>query len=305
MCKLSPAQWQVLADIAPVYQVPVVAEKQPQRLRIALLADPQFADVSPDYAKGLYYPSALEKLPALFRQLNAMDLDLVVTLGDIVDRHWQDYQPVLALYRQLNHPHLFITGNHDAAVISRQLEQQSPVLPLPKHYFALQTAGFRLLALDGNDISFYATSAQPEDRRQAEQFYAALTIAREPQAQSWNGGIGQQQYQWLEQQLMDAHRQQQQVVVLGHFPLAPAGIHRLWNGEQIADLLTRHRVLASFHGHDHRGAIETRHHTRFITVRGMLEGATCVPFMIAELTPEGMTLTDSQILLTPEHDVTA
>ncbi len=302
MCELSAAQRQVLAEIAPVYQLPVITEKQPQRLRIALLADPQFADISPDYGKGLYYPSALKKLPALFTQLNAMDLDLVVTLGDIVDREWQDYQQILPLYDQLKHPHLFITGNHDAAVISHQLEQHSPVLPLPKHYFSLQTHHYRLLALDGNDISFYATSAQPEERRQAEQFFAALTIAREPQAQSWNGGIGQQQYLWIEQQLMEAHRQQQQVIVLGHFPLAPAGIHRLWNGEQIADLLTRHQVVASFHGHDHRGCLDTRHLTRFVTLRGLLDGASNVPFMVADFSAQGMTLTDHQILITPGSD---
>ncbi|ARU93901.1 metallophosphoesterase [Tatumella citrea] len=302
MCELSAAQWQVLAEIAPVYQLPEIGEKQSQRLRVALLADPQFADISPDYGKGLYYPSALKKLPTLFSQLNAMDLDLVVTLGDIIDREWQDYQQILPLYDQLKHPHLFITGNHDAAVISRQLEQHSPVLPLPKHYFALQTPNYRLLALDGNDISFYATSAQPEDRRQAEQFYAALSIAREPQAQTWNGGIGQQQYLWLEQQLKEAHREQQQVIVMGHFPLAPAGIHRLWNGEQIAELLTRHQVVASFHGHDHRGSLETRHKTRFVTLRGLLDGASCVPFMVADFSEQGMTLTEHQILITPDSE---
>ena len=302
MCELSAAQRQALADIAPVYQLPEITEKQPKRLRVALLADPQFADISPDYGKGLYYPSALKKLPALFSQLNAMDLDLVVTLGDIVDREWQDYQQILPLYAQLKHPHLFITGNHDAAVISRQLEQHSPVLPLPKHYFCLQTDNYRLLALDGNDISFYATSAQPEERRQAEQFYAALTIAGEPQAQTWNGGIGQQQYLWIEQQLTEAHRQQQQVIVLGHFPLAPAGIHRLWNGEQIADLLSRHRVVASFHGHDHRGSLDTRHRTQFVTLRGLLDGASTVPFMVADFSGQGMTLIDHQILFTPDGD---
>ena len=296
----SAAGYPMLADILPLYQPPVLSPSSATRLRIALLADPQFASVSPDYGNNLYYRSALVKLPALFRHLNTLDLDLVVTLGDIVDRRWEDYHQILPLYRQLRHPHLFITGNHDASVICRQLEQFKPAPALPKHYYAVPVPGFRLLVIDGNDISFNATRASPEVLQQAGQYYASLTIAGEPQAEPWNGAIGQSQYLWIEQQLEDARRQGQRVIVLGHYPLAPAGKHRLWNGEQIAELLTRYRVVASFHGHDHRGSSEQRHQTRFITVRGLLDTPDKAPFMIAEVTASGLALTDGELTVTPE-----
>lgn len=302
MCENFATAYPMLADILPLYQPPELSPSSVSRLRIALLADPQFAAERPDYVNNLYYRSALYKLPALFRHLNDLELDLVVTLGDIVDRHWQDYPRILPVYRQLKHPHLFITGNHDAAVIRRQLEQFTPTPALPKHYYALQTPRFRLLVIDGNDVSFYATRASPETLQQAAQYYAALTIAGEPQAKSWNGAIGQSQYLWIEQQLEEARQQGQQVIVLGHYPLAPAGKHRLWNGEQIARLLTRYRVVASFHGHDHRGSQETRHQTRFVTVPGLLDTPDRVPFMIAEIDADGLALTGGQINVVPQPE---
>lgn len=302
LCEHFVAAYPMLADIWPLYQPPELSPSSGTRLRIALLADPQFASVSPDYANNLYYRSALFKLPALFRHLNAMELDLVVTLGDIVDRYREDYQRILPVYRQLRHPHLFITGNHDAAVIRRQLEQFTPVPALPKHYYAVQTPCFRILVIDGNDVSFYATRASAETLQQAAQYYAALTIAGEPQAESWNGAIGQSQYLWIEQQLEEARQQGQQVIVLGHYPLAPAGKHRLWNGEQIAELLTRYRVVASFHGHDHHGSLETRHHTHFVTVPGLLDTPERAPFMIAEITADGLVLTAGQISVIPQDE---
>lgn len=216
---LTAAQRQRLGDVAELYQLPDLrAAPLDGTLRFGLLADPQYADVEADVPANLYYRHALHKLPQAINVLNQQPLDFVVTLGDLVDRHWASYATLLPLYDRLLHPHAVVLGNHDAQTIAQHLDD---ALPLPKSYYAFQLPGWRFIVYDGNDISLYCNQHNGDDRQRAAALLADLQARQQPQAQPWNGAVGATQLAWLETQLIEARACGQQVVVFGHYPLAP------------------------------------------------------------------------------------
>ncbi len=159
---LTAAQRQRLGDVAELYQLPDLrAAPLDGTLRFGLLADPQYADVKADVPANLYYRHALHKLPQAITALNQQPLDFVVTLGDLVDRHWASYATLLPLYDRLLHPHAVVLGNHDAQTIAQHLDD---ALPLPKSYYAFQLPGWRFIVYDGNDISLYCNQHNGDDR---------------------------------------------------------------------------------------------------------------------------------------------
>ncbi|MCQ4107109.1 metallophosphoesterase [Erwinia persicina] len=283
---LSDLQHQALGAAAVMYQPPRMRATHPadRTLRFGLMADPQYADVDADVPKNLYYRHALHKLPKAIAALNRQPLDFVVTLGDMVDRHWPSYQALLPLYETLHHPHAMVIGNHDAQVISDRLTSaHTPPAGLPKSYYQFRLAGYRFIIFDGNDISLYCNQGNGDDRQQAKAMLADLIARQQPQGQLWNGAVGGAQFAWIEEQLKQARLLGETVVVFGHYPLAPHTGHILWNGGELADLLCRYQVRACFTGHDHRGGYVRRENTDFIIMKGMLDGAEDVPFAVVEL----------------------
>lgn len=286
---LTALQRTLLGDVAEWYQPPDL-RRAPlgSSLCFGLLADPQYADIDADVKQQLYYRHALRKLPQAIDALNQQPLDFVVTLGDLVDRDWRSYAALLPVYDRLVHPHAVVMGNHDAQTVAQQLNDAAP---LPKSYYAFRMAGWRFIVYDGNDISLYCNRHNGDDRQQAARLLADLLASQQPQAQPWNGAVGSAQRAWLEAQLQQAQAAQEQVIVFGHYPLAPHNSHMLLNGPQLAQLFCRYGVRACFAGHDHRGGYARLAQTDFITLRGMLDGAEAVPFATVTLTPAGMTVT--------------
>ncbi|MTD28070.1 metallophosphoesterase [Erwinia sorbitola] len=283
---LSPLQRQALGAAAMLYQPPVMRSTHPadSTLRFGLIADPQYADVDADVAKNLYYRHALHKLPEAIATFNRQPLDFVVTLGDLVDRHWSSYAALLPLYETLHHPHAIVIGNHDAQVISDRLKAaHTPPAGLPKSYYQFRLAGYRFIVFDGNDISLYCNQGNGDERQLAKTMLADLLARHQPQAEPWNGAVGSAQLAWIEVQLQQAQQLGETVVVFGHYPLTPHTGHILWNGDVLADLLCRYQVRACFTGHDHRGGYVRRENTDFVIMKGMLDGAKEVPFAIVEV----------------------
>jgi len=280
---LSPSQRTLLADIASLYQPPSL-RALPVRdngIRFGLLADPQYADVDPDISNNLYYRNGLNKLSQAIKAFNAEPLDFVVTLGDLVDRHWQSYAAILPVFARLQHPHAVVLGNHDAQTIAERLDNQAP---LPKGYYAFRFNGWRFVVYDGNDMSLYCNTLNGRDREEAAALLAQLQHDQQPQAQPWNGAVGRQQFNWIEQQLQAAQQSRESVIVFGHYPLAPVTTHRLMNAPALVALFTRYRVRACFAGHDHRGGYTCIDGTEFFTLKGMLDGPTAVPFAWVDIT---------------------
>jgi hypothetical protein len=62
-----------------------------------VVADPQYAPVPPRRTR--YYANSLWKLSESIEALNNEELEFVVTLGDIIDRHWESYTHILPALR--------------------------------------------------------------------------------------------------------------------------------------------------------------------------------------------------------------
>lgn len=286
---LSAEQQEALGKVSAFYQPPEVFNEMisGHRLRFGLIADPQYADV--DAEKVRHYRNSLNKLATAITELNDVKLDFVVTLGDLVDRDWQSFDPVIESYEALRHPHAVLIGNHDAQVISHHLAAQTPALGLPKSYYQFSLPGYRFLVIDGNDVSLYCNHANGDDRQLAEFMLDELTECQQSQAQPWNGAVGRRQLEWIEQHLKQAKAQGETVLVFGHYPLTPVNSHNLWNCETLVELLCRYQVRAYFAGHDHRGGYDRVENTDFITLKGMVDGESSLPF--ATVTLEGDVLT--------------
>jgi 3',5'-cyclic AMP phosphodiesterase CpdA len=290
---LSPEQLRALGEVSEFYRLPAIDTPHnpgplPVRVRFGLLADPQYADLAPSAVR--YYRHSLAKLAQAIDELNQQPLDFVVTLGDLVDRQWSSYADILPLYRRLKHPHLTVMGNHDADTLSRYLASQRPALGLPKHYFHFTVAGYCFIAIDGNDLSLYCNQANGDELRRAQNMLAELQTQGAIQAQPWNGALGDTQLDWLAQTLRTATERHEQIIVFGHYPLAPEDRHNLWNHQVVIALLKRYRARAYFAGHQHAGGYQRIDETDFITLKGMVDGAHDTPFAVVELCGKALTL---------------
>lgn len=290
---LTAAQSLALGQVSSLYQHPQFScdPMAPGTLRFGLIADPQYANADPNLEYNRYYRNSLRKLTQAIAQLNDLPLAFVATLGDLVDDNWGSYAELLPVYQQLRHPHAVVMGNHDADVISRHLAAQSPVLALPKHYYQFSLKGYRFIVIDGNDLSLYCNQANGDEHAQAQRLLARIRAEHQPQAQSWNGAVGDEQLHWLACSLADAQSKGETVVVFGHYPLAPANEHNLWNCDALVDLLCRYQVRAYFAGHYHLGDYVRVENTDFITLKGMVDGDNLLPFAVVELAEETLSVT--------------
>ena len=290
---LTAAQSLALGQVSSLYQPPQFSGQSTPSgsVRFGLIADPQYADADPNLEYNRYYRNSLRKLSQAITELNDLPLAFVATLGDLVDDHWSSYAELLPVYGQLRHPHAVVLGNHDADVISRHLAAQSPALALPKHYYQFSLNGYRFIVIDGNDISLYCNPANGEEHAQAQHLLARIRAEHQPQAQSWNGAVGDEQLRWLACSLEDAQSKGETIVVFGHYPLAPENEHNLWNCDALVALLCRYQVRAYFAGHYHFGDYVRVENTDFITLKGMVDGNDLLPFAMVELAGDTLSVT--------------
>lgn len=241
-------------------------------LRLGIIADPQYADLDPNLALDRHFRQSLGRLEEAIALFNGRALDAVVTLGDLIDRDWASFDPALAVYRRLRHRAIFLPGNHDFAVAPEHLGDVHRRLGMPAHYHDLLIAGHRIVVLDGSEVSLFAVPDGHPRREQAKARLKALTAAGAANAQRWNGGLGEAQFAWLGEVLEQAREEDEPVVLLCHYPVAPENAHDLWDAQRLLDLLAPYEnVRAYLCGHNHAGNAVTRDGTHFVTFRGMVD----------------------------------
>ncbi|NHT78641.1 phosphatase [Rhizobiaceae bacterium CRRU44] len=273
-------------------------------LRLGIIADPQYADLEPNLALDRHFRQSLGKLEEAIDVFNGCDLDAVVTLGDLIDRDWESFDPALAVYRRLRHKALFLPGNHDFAVAPEHLSDVHRRLGMPAQYHDLLVAGHRLVILDGSEVSLFAVPKGHPRREQAKARLQALTAAGAINAQRWNGGLSEAQFTWLAEVLDHARDDGEPVVILCHYPVAPENAHDLWDAQRLLDMLkTYPNVRAWLCGHNHAGNTVTRDGTHYITFRGMVDTLDQNAFAIVSLYKdrleiEGFGREESRVLRT-------
>jgi len=258
------------------------ARAQSGPFRFGIVADPQYAPVPPRRTR--FYSHSLWKLSEAVADFNEQDLDFVVTLGDIIDRHWESYAHILPVYDRLAAPNFFVLGNHDYEVAGDYLGSVERATGLERAYYDFSGGGYRFLVLDGNEISFFANPRNSENYALAEERLAALEAAGAENAKSWNGGISDAQFAWAETVLQDARSAGERVIVMGHYPLYPKDMHNMWDDDRLVELLTSHEnVVLYLNGHNHAGNYAKAGTVHFLNMKGMVETPDTTAYAVAEV----------------------
>ncbi len=261
-------------------------------IRFGAIADPQYAPLPPNLQLNRYFAKSLEKLDEAIAVFNAEDLSFVVTLGDLVDRGFENFGAVLARYAPLHHENILLPGNHDFLVAPEELSQVHARLSMPAPYHHFSRCGLRFVVIDGNEESLFATPEDTPAHKRAHARLKALETAGAANAQSWNGGISQEQAAWLANVLSDAAAADEKVVVLGHYPLYPPNDHNLWDWQQLVDLFERSgNVVAYLNGHNHAGNLGRHGTTWYVNLKGMVDTERENAFAIAEVFADRLVIT--------------
>lgn len=255
------------------------ATEQPQGVvRLGMIADPQYADK--DTLRSRHYRQSLEKLRASIAQLNEAAPDAVVTLGDFIDEDFASFTPVLDIYRGLQPPHFAVAGNHDYEVADADKAKVADLLGIRRPGTSKIFGSWRVILLDGTEVSLF----RPEHADKAQEMLDRLHREGLPQAQPWNGAIGENQMAWLEKELEEATAARQRVILCCHYPVFPADPHNLWNDREVLALIDRFPCVAAwFNGHNHAGNYAMRGNCHFVNLKGMVETADQAPYAIVSL----------------------
>lgn len=258
-------------------------------VRLGLVADAQFADVPAQGSR--HYRQSLGRLEAAVADFAALSLDGCIHLGDLIDRDWASFAPMLAVLGRSPQRWHHVLGNHDFDVAEEKKTAVPALLGLPARRGSFDLPGWRCLLLDTNDVSRYAYPAGSPASLEAERELARLTAARVRQAKPWNGGVGPGQLRWFEDECAAARREGRRVLVFSHHPVWPAGDHCAWNAAEVLAVVDRHPNVAAWcNGHHHAGALGERNGVPYLTLRGMVETAEATAYAVATLHADRLIL---------------
>lgn len=244
----------------------VCAADQSVLFQYGMIADCQYcADPGTKQRK---YSLSEQKLQECIDQLNTMNLEYVVHLGDFIDRDFESFDVVGPVFQQLRMPGYHVLGNHDFSVADKHKSKVPKKMGLASRYYDFAVNGWRFVVLDGNDISFHAYPEGSAGYRTAEAFYHENKIS----SPKWNGALGAGQLSWLNGVLETASGANEKVVLYCHFPVFPENGHNLWNAGEVIELLESHVcVVAYINGHNHAGNYGLRNGIHYLTLKGMVD----------------------------------
>ncbi len=246
------------------------SKKEPL-LKIGLVADPQYANKQTLGKR--HYQESMWKLEEAIDTFNHYNVDFVQTLGDIIDADWESFDSILPIYDKLN-PDIEsfqLLGNHDFAVDSTHLKDLLEKLSMPNYYYSYSKKGWRFIVLDATDYSYYSNPLHDHDINQVN-FYYEKTKGKSNNNR-WNSAIGEEQQNWLKQELDSANLSSQKVILFSHLPLRPQDDpHNLWNDHEIINLIENSsNVVAFINGHNHSGDYVFKNGIHYITIFGMVD----------------------------------
>ncbi|MEF0939733.1 metallophosphoesterase [Rhizobium sp. BR 362] len=271
--------------------------------RFGVIADPQYAALEPNLALDRYPAKSLAKLEEAIAEFNRHDLAFIVTLGDNIDGDWESFDAVLPVYEGFRHASHFLLGNHDFAVAAEHLTEVASRVGMPSAYYDFVHAGYRFIALDGNEISLFAPPEGDPRRAEAKLLMKALYQAGAMNPHRWNAAISDTQYAWLVAKLQEAKAAGEKVIVMNHYPIFPENSHNAFDSESMLMLLAEQdHVVAYFSGHNHAGNFGVVGGTHFINFKGMVDTEDSNAYAIVSayedrLEIEGFGREESRVLI--------
>jgi len=246
-----------------------------------IIADVQYCNYEPEGTR--FYRNSLTKLRYALNSLKNDSADFIVNLGDLIDRDFGSFKPVMNIIDSSELKFYHCTGNHDYSVENR-LKRRIPVpFPSKEGYYSFVHKNFRFIFLNGNELSTYS-SANRSAIRLAQNYISALQNEGSVNAIDWNGGASTEQLAWLDRQLSEATGKNEKVLIMCHFPVYPENIHNLLNYREVNAILEKyHNVIAWFNGHNHAGNYGNFNMIHFVTIKGMVETESSNSFALVEV----------------------
>lgn len=248
-----------------------------ESFEIAVLADCQYCN-QPDRGKRMYKTSD-ERLKEFVKESNKHELKFAIQLGDLIDKNYESYEPVLKILGDLKTPIYHVLGNHDFDVSPKPKSAALNLLKIKDKYYSMKVNNYRFIVLDGNDLSFHAYEKGSEEYKKSEQYYQQNKI----KSPRWNGALSEIQMNWLEKQLKSAEELKENAVLFCHFPIFPKDHHNLWNDKELKKLLEKFSCVKAYvNGHNHKGNYAEKNGIHYMTMKGMVENVEPT-FSIMEL----------------------
>jgi len=258
-----------------------VNQTQKPLFSFGIIADVQYCDCDP--AVNRFYRSSLSKLSDAMISLKKDSAEFVINLGDLIDRDYDSYKPVMDILDASGIKIYHCTGNHDYSVETRFKKRLPLKMPSGEGYYAFIYGNFRFIVLNGNELSTYA-SGKKASVKQAVDYIAVLKNEGSINAIDWNGGMSNKQIQWLKVQLDAASAGNEKVFIVCHFPVYPVNMHNLLNFREVLPLLEKyHNIIAWFNGHNHAGNYGNFNMIHFLTMKGMVETENTGSFALIEV----------------------
>ncbi|XP_021720162.1 manganese-dependent ADP-ribose/CDP-alcohol diphosphatase-like [Chenopodium quinoa] len=266
----------------------ITAQGKQPLFPFGVISDVQYADI-PDGRSFLgvprYYRHSVLVLERAVQKWNSLqNLSFAVNFGDIVDGFCPKDQSLNAVkmvaskFEEFNGPVYHMIGNHCLYNLSR--ETLLPLLKIPSHdcsayYDFSPTPGYRLVVLDGYDISVIGWPQDHPKSMEAVRFLKEKNPNLDKNSPvglsdlerrflMFNGAIGREQLEWLDQVLQNATDLKQKVIICCHLPLDPGATTPealLWNYNEVMDVIRKYKcVKVCLGGHEHRGGYSVDSH---------------------------------------------
>jgi manganese-dependent ADP-ribose/CDP-alcohol diphosphatase len=256
-------------------------QSQKPLFSFGVIADVQYSDN--DAAGTRFYRSSIPKLREAAKVFKEDSVSFILNLGDIIDRDYQSYKPVLDILDSSGIKTYHVAGNHDYAIDSRY-KKHLPVLKSEKEgYYSFEKNNFRFIFLNGNELSTYFSENKASVKK-AEDYITMLKNKGAVNALEWNGGINKVQLEWFVKELDKAASANKKVFIICHFPVAPENAHNLLNYPDILSILEKYNnIIAWFNGHNHAGNYGNFNMIHFVTFKGMVETEKNNSFSVIEV----------------------
>lgn len=246
-----------------------------------VISDVQYCNYEPEGTR--FYRSSLSKLRDAVNAFKSDSVSFLVNLGDLIDRDNISYKPVLDILDSSKLKVYHVAGNHDFSVESRYKKKIPALKQTKEGYYSFKEGNFRIIILNGNEISLYA-SDNKKNIQKAEEYLSALKAENAVNAMEWNGGFSQKQLVWLKKELDEATASGEKAFLLCHFPLVPENVHNLLNYKEVLSLLENyHNIIAWFNGHNHSGNYGNFNMIHFVNFKGMVETETANSYAIVDV----------------------
>lgn len=252
--------------------VPVSAQRQEDRpiFSFGVIADIQYCDCEAEGTR--FYRNSLLKLDEALQVFASEGIELVLDLGDNIDRDASSFNAVNSMFEGYSFTILNSPGNHDYST-DRKVMKKVVFPGGGKGYESVVYNGFRFISLNGNEVSIYGPGTARQ-RKEAGDLIEAMRNSGSKNAMEWNGGISDEQIAWLISQLDSASHAGEKVFIACHFPVAPYSEYVLLNHDEVLSLLGSYdNIIAWFSGHDHKGSYGNVSLIHCVTFRGMVETA--------------------------------